>query len=184
MRKLIWTCVVVSALFISFATSAMEGQVDHERAEAEAYIAQIILAHQYEHNFDYVKALECFRKAAQWGGAEALFSIGSDYEVGNGGVQMDYTEALKWYHKAVKGKIIRGGDETWQRGASVAIRNIETRLANSQKLKDKKEIGDTVCDIDGSRVGQVEKVYKDKIEIIRNGTKLEWIKYDDVIKCD
>jgi hypothetical protein len=96
---------------------------------------------------------------------------------------VNYTEALKWYHKAVEGKIIREADDDWQRGASVAISNIETRLANSQRLKDKKEIGDTVCDIGGSRVGQVEKVYKDKIEISRDGVTSEWIKYDDVIKC-
>ena len=98
---------------------------------------------------------------------------------------MDYTEALKWYHKTANGNYIQGGeDETYRRQALQQIRQIETRLANANKFKDKKEIGDTVCDIDGSRVGQVEKVYKDKIEIIRDGNKSEWMKNDDVIKCD
>jgi TPR repeat protein len=52
---------------------------------------------------DPEEAIQCFRKAAELGHAQAQVSLGHFYEAGQG-VPKDYTEALQWYRKAAEQK--------------------------------------------------------------------------------
>jgi TPR repeat protein len=48
---------------------------------------------------DYKRAMDCWRKAAQQGNAEAQNNLGQVYESGNG-IEQDYSQAAHWYRKA------------------------------------------------------------------------------------
>lgn len=50
---------------------------------------------------DPFKSVECFRKAAELGHAEAQYRLGDCYECARG-VNKDLREAFKWYRKAAK----------------------------------------------------------------------------------
>ena len=50
---------------------------------------------QYYGLEDYGKAVECFRKAAEQGLAEAQANLGMCYDNGNG-VEQDFTQAFTW----------------------------------------------------------------------------------------
>lgn len=49
---------------------------------------------------DDAEAMRWLRKAADLHNVDALNSIGSNYERGEGGVAQDYAEAMRWYRKA------------------------------------------------------------------------------------
>ncbi|MGC2425008.1 MAG: tetratricopeptide repeat protein, partial [Nitrospirota bacterium] len=65
----------------------------------------------------------------------------------------------------------------------------EAALAAARKplLAARKDIGDTVCGKDGTVYGQVEKVYKNKLQVRVHGRysdEKEWVNYNEVYKCD
>ena len=68
--------------------------------------AQRMLAAMYNHGQGVRKnqktALEWYRKSAEQGNKEALFSIGTLYGLGEGGVPLDDVTALTWYRKAAE----------------------------------------------------------------------------------
>jgi TPR repeat protein len=55
----------------------------------------------YEDVGDYTQADVWFRKSAEQGLAEAQFSLGVSYDLGQG-VPQDYSQAASWYRKAAE----------------------------------------------------------------------------------
>ena len=56
---------------------------------------------QYYNEGNYTKAVNCYRKAAEQGNADAQYNLGLCYASGQG-VTQDYTEAVKWYRQAAE----------------------------------------------------------------------------------
>ena len=50
---------------------------------------------------DYVNALKIFQRLADQGYVEAFSEIGKIMELGEGGVETDYTSAATWYERAI-----------------------------------------------------------------------------------
>ena len=148
---------------------------------------------------DYAEALKWYRKSADQGYAAGQYNIGLMYEAGDG-VPRDYAEALKWYKKAA------------DQGDVEAQKSFALLTKYRPMLEAKKDVADTVCypsrctDSYCVPYGQVENVHDDKIEVRvhvqENGTwistglfsgttipgqahdQLNWINYNDVIKCE
>ncbi len=49
---------------------------------------------------DQAKALELFRAAAELGHPEAQYKLGMGYDLGEGGLEKDKTEAVRWFRRA------------------------------------------------------------------------------------
>ena len=149
---------------------------------------------------DYVEAMKWFRKAADQGYAQAQVALGFMYE-GAQGVPQDYGEAMKWYRKAAD----QGNADAQEKFMHLGMQ-VESDTIMKPKLAARKEIGDTVCypsactDSGCFIYGQVENLHNDKIEVrvhvsvpgfigpfggtpSSNYDKLEWVNYDEVIKC-
>ena len=69
-----------------------------ERIDADSLYQE---GEKYYNSQNYIKAVECFRKAAGQGHANAQNYLGVMYENGCG-VAQDYVEAVKWYRKAAE----------------------------------------------------------------------------------
>ena len=86
---------------------------------------------------DYVKAAECFRKAAEKGYAASQRHLGYMYEKGEG-VKKDHAEALKWYQKSANQGFAQAQYDMgrmYQNGTGVK-RNITTAKSWYQKAAD------------------------------------------------
>ena len=66
---------------------------------------QVQMAYRYAQSYDYEKALEHLRIAAQRGYPQAQAQVGYYYQEGLGGVEADPVEAVKWYLRAAEQEI-------------------------------------------------------------------------------
>jgi TPR repeat protein len=77
-------------------------------AELEHAEAQCLLGSMYIHGIsraigqDKHKGVEWYRKAAEQGDADAQFSLGTWYLLGDMGLDKDEGEGIKWYRKAAE----------------------------------------------------------------------------------
>ena len=69
-----------------------------ERIDADSLYQE---GEKYYNSQNYIKAVECFFKAAEQGNANAQNNLGWMYDKGRG-VTQDYVEAVKWYRKAAE----------------------------------------------------------------------------------
>ena len=73
--------------------AAKQGNIESQRMVGVCYMLE------YGVDFDSVKAVEWFRKAATQGDSEAQYFLGLCYEEGDG-IEKNIDEAVKWYKRA------------------------------------------------------------------------------------
>lgn len=92
-RSLFILFLVVLTLALIFVISIFT--IAKKAQHGSAY-SQRVLGNIYEVSQDYNESAKWYRLAAEQGDAEAQFSLGYMYDLGEGFPQ-DYSEALKWY---------------------------------------------------------------------------------------
>ncbi|WP_158933142.1 tetratricopeptide repeat protein [Acidisphaera sp. S103] len=137
---------------------------------------------------DYAAAMKLYRQAADQGFSKADLGLGEMYEKGEG-VPQDYSAAIKWYQKAAA-----QGDQKGQQYAEEIKKKAQQEYQKNKEQEDrqiasllKKDIGDNVCDLSGSFVGQVQGVNtrNGKIEIqYQSGGTPEWQFAKDFYVCN
>ena len=83
--------------------SELSRQIEQLKASATAgdRDAQFQMGVCYEQENDLANAAKWLRKAAQQGGELRAYNLGSCYYKGVG-VEQSYSEAVHWFHKALK----------------------------------------------------------------------------------
>jgi len=84
-----------------FCSSLFAGQDSQTKTNSplDYYNSALKLFNSDDENYDPVKALKLFRKAAEQGMSDAQFQVGWIYNAGIG-VETNIAEAIKWYKKA------------------------------------------------------------------------------------
>ena len=95
--------ILVTALFLIFATAVWAGVVKEEKLTSAQKLAQEIeFAGLYEYDKgNFTTAVSLFKKGAERGDSHSQFRLGEMYERGKGVLQ-NYAEAVRWYKLSAK----------------------------------------------------------------------------------
>lgn len=178
-----------------FEKAAAQGNVQADAELGELY--RIMQA--------YPEAISRYQKAADGGVAKGQAGLGLMYEQGLG-VGQDLVQAGSWYRRAAA----QGLPEAQQALARINAKQEEdARVAERaaklpSMLSRRKQVGDTVCQSDGSIIGQVYQVSADRILVVMHMHRAgiisispyqrstpaqdwdvsDWVKYNQVIVCE